>query len=65
MAVLQSTQSELRYMKRSNLEHESRIVGNYYRDLIRSYGIDCNYYVHNTDQYSNFKSIINKNTILK
>lgn len=65
MAVLQSTQSELRYMKRGNLEQESRIVGNYYRDLIRSYGVDCNYYVHNTDQYSNFKLTIDQNTILK
>lgn len=65
MSVIQSTQPELRYSKRSNLEHEARIVGNYYRDLIRSYGIDCIYHKLDTKEFENFKNIIDKNTILK
>jgi hypothetical protein len=59
MSVIQSTQPELRYSKRQNLEHEARIVGNYYRDLIRSYGIDCIYHKLNTNEFANFKNIIN------
>lgn len=65
MSIIQSTQSELRYIKRQNLDHEARIVGNYYRDLIRSYGIDCIYHKLNTSEFSNFKDIIDRNTILK
>jgi hypothetical protein len=65
MSIIQSTQPELRYSKRQNLEHEARIIGNYYRDLIRSYGVDCIYHKLDTSDFGNFKNIIDKNTILK
>lgn len=65
MSVRQSTQNELRYLKRQNLEEEAKIQGNYYRDIIRSYGIDCNYYRLSTDWFDNFKNIIDSNAILR
>lgn len=65
MSVIQSTQPELRYVKRQNLDNEARIVGNYYRDLIRSYGIDCIYNKLDISEFSNFKNIVDRNTILK
>lgn len=65
MSVIQSTQPELRYTKRQNLENEARIIGNYYRDIIRSYGVDCIYHKLNTEEFGNFKKVIDKNTILK
>ena len=65
MSVIQSTQPELRYVKRQNLDNEARIIGNYYRDLIRSYGVDCIYSKLDTSEFSNFKNIIDRNTLLK
>ena len=65
MSVLQSTMSEIRYMKRKNLDEESRIIGNYYSDLIRNYGIDCIYHKLDTKVFGDFKGIIDKNTVLK
>lgn len=65
MSVLQSTQKELRYLKRKNLEQEARIVGNYYRDIIRSYGVDCTYYKLDTSRFDELKRIIDQNTVLK
>lgn len=65
MSVIQSTQPELRYVKRQNLDNEARIIGNYYRDLIRSYGVDCIYSKLDTSEFGNFKNIIDKNTLLK
>ena len=65
MSVIQSTQPELRYIKRENLEQEARIIGNYYRDLIRSYGVDCIYCKLDTSEFENFKKVIDQNTILK
>lgn len=65
MSVIQSTQPELRYVKRQNLDNEARIIGNYYRDLIRSYGVDCIYSKLDTSEFGNFKNIIDRNTILK
>ena len=44
MSIIQDKLNELRYIKRTNLHEEAKVVGNYYRDIIRSYGIDCNYY---------------------
>lgn len=35
--------NNLRYIKRSQLEEEQRIMSNYYQDIIRSYGIDIIY----------------------
>lgn len=65
MSVIQSTQPELRYIKRENLEQEAKIVGNYYRDLIRSYGVDCIYCKLDTSEFENFKNNIDQNTLLK
>lgn len=65
MSVIQSTQPELRYIKRQNLDNEARIIGNYYRDLIRSYGIDCIYYKLNTEELGDFKTTVDKNTVLR
>lgn len=65
MAVLQSKQTELRYLKRKNLESESKIIGNYYRDIIRSYGVDCTYYKLNTSIFENYNGIVTQNSILK
>ncbi len=65
MSVLQSTQKELRYLKRKNLEQEAKIVGNYYRDIIRSYGVDCTYYKLDTSRFDELKRVIDQNTVLK
>jgi hypothetical protein len=43
MAIIQNG-SNLRYIKRANLEAEAKVVGNYYLDIIKSYGIDCDYF---------------------
>lgn len=64
MAVRQDSLSEIRYIKRQNLEQEARVVGNYYRDLIRSYGIDCTYWKLDTREFTNYKGIIDENTRL-
>lgn len=65
MSVIQSTQPELRYVKRQNLANEAKIIGNYYRDLIRSYGVDCIYSKLDTSEFSNFKNVVDRNTLLK
>lgn len=65
MSVIQSTQKEVRYLKRKSLEEESRIVGNALRDQIRQYGVDCIYYKLSSTGWLNFKDVIDKNTILK
>ena len=64
MAVRQDSLNELRYIKRQNLEQEARVVGNYYRDLIRSYGIDCRYWKLDTSEFTNFTGIIDENARL-
>ena len=58
MSVLQSTQPELRYLKRQNLKQEANIVGNWYRDIIRSYGIDVIYNKLDTSFFDNFKGVV-------
>lgn len=55
---------EIRYMKRDNLHEESKIIGNYYSDIINQYGIDCNYYKINIPYMEIFKSIIDNNTMI-
>lgn len=65
MSVIQSTQPELRYLKRQNLENEARVVGNYYRDLIRSYGVDCVYRKLDTSGFGEFKLDVDRNSLLK
>ena len=42
-------------MKRPNLEQEAQVVGNYYRDVIRSYGIDVVYNKRDTSMLENYK----------
>lgn len=39
----------LRYIKRSQLEEEQKIMANYYQDIIRSYGIDVLYIKRDND----------------
>ena len=65
MSVIQSQQREVRYLKRKNLEEESKIIGNALRDQIRQYGIDCMYYKLDTSDYINFKDVIDQNTLLR
>lgn len=39
----------LRYIKRSQLEQEQKIMANYYQDIIRSYGVDVLYIKRDND----------------
>lgn len=52
-------------MKRPNLEQEAQVVGNYYRDVIRSYGIDVVYNKRDTSMLENYKQTIDHNTFLQ
>jgi hypothetical protein len=45
-------------MKRKNLEHEARMIGNNMRDIIRSYGTDCIYSKLDTSIFENYKANI-------
>ena len=63
MSVIQD-RKELRYIRRQNLEEESRIIGNYYRDLIRSYGVDVRYYKISVPYPDEFSTTVNQNTLL-
>lgn len=64
MALYQNEDNrEIRYLK--NLEREQKIIGNYYRDIIRQYGIDVNYYKLKIPYMDHFKTIIDENTILR
>lgn len=65
MSVIQSTQQELRYFKRNNLLEESKVIGNCNKDLIRAFGLDCTYYKRDNSEFTDFKAIIDSNTILK
>ena len=65
MSVIQSTQQELRYFKRNNLLEESKVIGNCNKDLIRTFGLDCTYYKRDNSEFTDFKAIIDSNTILK
>lgn len=65
MSVIQSQQKELRFLKRKALEQESRIIGNALRDQIRAYGVDCIYYKLNETDFTDFKNVIDQNTILR
>ena len=58
MSTIQNNISELRYLRRQNLDQEARVVGNYYRDIIRSYGVDVNYYKLNTNVFGDFKGVV-------
>lgn len=65
MAINQNNLSEVRYIKRQNLEQESKMVGNWYRDLLRSYGVDCNYYKLKLPFPEIFHTIVNRNNIIR
>lgn len=65
MSVIQDKLSELRYLKRKNLEEESRVVGNYIRDIIHSYGIDCNFYKLKSNYSKEIDQLINDTTAVK
>ena len=65
MSVIQSTQPELRYLKRQNLKQEANIVGNWYRDIIRSYGIDVTYNKLDTSFFDDFHGTVDKNAIIR
>lgn len=47
------------------MENEARVVGNYYRDLIRSYGVDCVYRKLDTSSFGDFSLDIDRNVLLK
>lgn len=64
MAVIQQNNG-IRYIRRRNLEEEARVIGNYYKDIIQQYGIDCRYWKLNTSEFQDFKKNIDQNTVLK
>ena len=64
MSVLQSKENEVRFIKRQNLEEEARIYQNYFRDIIHTYGIDCNYYKIKIPYPKYFKTNVDNNTVL-
>lgn len=63
MSIIQDKLSELRYLKRKNLEEESRIVGNYIRDIIHSYGIDCNFHKLKANYLNDLDNETNSNEL--
>lgn len=64
MALYQNENNrEIRYLK--NLEREQKIIGNYYRDIIRQYGLDVNYYKLKIPYMEQFKTILDENAILR
>ena len=44
MSAIQKQHDELRFIKRDKLKEESAVIGNYFRDVIRAYGVDAKYY---------------------
>ncbi len=64
MAVIQSKQKDLRFLKRQNLEEEAKVIGNYYRDIIAQYGVDCNYYKIKIPYAEYFKPILDHNNVI-
>ena len=63
MALYQDNNREIRYLK--NTEREQKIIGNYYRDIIRQYGLDVNYYKLQIPYMEQFKTIVDENTVLR
>jgi len=64
MSVLQSKVPELRFARFKDLEQEAKIIGNYYRDIIRAYGIDCTYNKLKLPYPEVFKTVIDQNNLL-
>lgn len=65
MAVNQNSLSELRYLRSQNLKQESKIVGNWYRDLLHSYGVDCKYYKLKIPYPEIFRTVVDQNNIVR
>ena len=64
MAIIQQKIDEIRYMRRQNLEEEAKMVGNYFRDIIRQYGVDVNYYKMKIPYLDVFKGILDDNAMI-
>lgn len=64
MSINQTKSTELRYIDRNRLSEEAKIIGNYYRDIIKSYGVDCHYFVHSIPFPDVFSTDLNQNNIL-
>lgn len=65
MAILQSKEAEVRFAKRKNLEQEAKMIGDWYRDCIRMYGVDCVYHKLDTSVFENYKGNIDRNVVLQ
>lgn len=63
MSIIQHN-NEIRYIRRQNLREEARIMRNYYRDVIHSYGIDCNYYKIKIPYPEIFSKVVDQNNII-
>lgn len=63
MALYQDNNREIRYL--NNTEREQNIIGNYYRDIIRQYGLDVNYYKGKLPYMEEFKPILDKNALIR
>lgn len=63
MALYQDNNREIRYL--NNTDREQNIIGNYYRDIIRQYGVDVNYYKLKIPYMEQFKTIVDQNTVLR
>lgn len=57
MSIIQNSDN-IRYIRRQNLDEEARILGNYYRDIIRQFGIDCTYYKMDMSEFNDFKNVV-------
>jgi len=60
MSINQNNQ-RLRYIKRNNLDAEAKIIGNYYLDIINSYGVDCTYFKVDFDLPDTFETTLSAN----
>ena len=65
MSTIQAKEKEIRYLKRQNLKQEQRMIGNWYRDIIRSYGVDVIYQKLDTSVVENFNGIVDRNFALQ
>lgn len=63
MALYQDNGREIRYLK--NTEREQKVIGNYYRDVIRQYGIDVNYYKLRLPHPEVFRTTVDENAVLR
>lgn len=65
MSKIQKQHDELRFIEKNKLKEESRVIGNYYKDVIRAYGVDANYYKLKTPFPEIFSKIVSDNSLLK